>query len=203
MERRRRRRRAGRGRGRLPEHPSARAHPAGALHRRGPRGLRRRGRLSPSTVRGEDRCRGRTAGRGARRGEAAGRRRPCPDRLWLVVPCPATNGRARPRPLHPFVATRRVGLYWAGQEQRSGLLSTRKVLPSCLTLNHSCHGALGPWLVRLMMSSHAFSMHFRAFWRRHGCDGAARTALLRMGVLGRVVPGMAAGLGVLRAHLQL
>ena len=96
-----------------------------------------------------------------------------------------------------------TGVRRAGQEQRSGLLSTRKVLPSCLTLNHSCHGALGPWLVRLMMSSHAFSMHFRAFWRRHGCDGAARAALLRMGVLGRVVPGMAAGLGVLRAHLQL
>ena len=103
--------------------------------------------------------------------------------------CPARPFEARPRPLHPFVATRRVGLYWAGQEQRSGLLSTRKVLPSCLTLNHSCHGALGPWLVRLMMSSHAFSMHFRAFWRRHGCDGAARTALLRMGVLGRTTQG--------------
>ena len=120
--------------------------------------------------------------------------------------CPARSFEGASKASAPICsnpASRTLLGAWAGQEQRSGLLSTRKVLPSCLTLNHSCHGALGPWLVRLMMSSHAFSMHFRAFWRRHGCDGAARTALLRMGVLGRVVPGMAAGLGVLRAHLQL
>ena len=33
--------------------------------------------------------------------------------------CPARPFEARPRPLHPFVATRRVGLYWAHGRARS------------------------------------------------------------------------------------
>jgi len=58
---------------------------------------------------------------GGTRGSSA-RGRPRSDTRWR---CPAAGGarpghlKARPRPLHPFVATRRVGLYWAHGRARS------------------------------------------------------------------------------------
>ena len=89
---------------------------------------------------------------GGTRGSSA-RGRPRSDTRWR---CPAAGGarpghlKARPRPLHPFVATRRVGLYWAqgGPGAAVGLLSTRKVLPACLPMNHSCPMAAGLGVLR-------------------------------------------------------